>query len=157
MADFFGNFQGTYNAEKVIITIDGVIVHGFADGDFLTARYDEDRYTKIKGVDGEVGRIQTLSKAGSIEFTLSSASKANDELNNFNPDYGYIGVAPISISDLSGRTVIQCSKSWLKTAPEIGMGKEVGELRWVFDCAELDIVYGGANNNSLFDMARSFF
>jgi len=152
MAGFLGNFQGTYDPSKVIITIDGVNVHGFKDGDFLLAKYDEDRYTKIKGIDGEVGRIKTLSKSGSIEFTLAAASKANDELNNFNPDFGYVGVYPIAISDLSGRTVLQASKSWLKTAPEVVKGKEVGEYKWVFDCAELDIVYGGANNNSLFDM-----
>jgi len=157
VADFFGNFQGTYDASKVIITIDDVIVHGFSDGDFLLAKYDEDRYTKVKGIDGEIGRIKTISKAGVIEFTLAAASKANDELNNFNPDFGYIGVAPISISDLSGRTVIQASKSWLKTAPEVGKGKEVGEYKWVFDVAEMDIVYGGAKNNSLFDMVLNAF
>ena len=157
MADFFGSFQGTYDASKVIVTIDDVIIHGFSDGDFIVAKYDDDRYTKIKGIDGEVGRNRSVSKSGSIELTLMSSSGANDELNSFNPDFGYIGVFPISISDLSGRTVIQASKSWLKVTPEIATGKEVGEYKWVFDCAEMDIVYGGANNNSLFGMLSSLF
>jgi len=157
MADFFGNFQGTYDASKVIITIDNVILHGFADGDFLLAKYDEDRYTKVKGIDGEVGRVKTLSKSGTIEFTLSSASKANDELNVFNPDFGYLGVYPISIADLSGRTVAQSSKAWLKTTPDLAKGKEVSDNKWVFDCAELDIVFGGAKNNSVFDFVTGLF
>lgn len=157
MAGFFGNFQGTYDASKVIITIDGVILHGFADGDFVSARYDEDRYSKIKGVDGEVTRIRTLSTSGAIEFTLMASSSANDELNSFNPDYGYIGVAPITVADLSGRTVISASASWLKTAPPVAKGKEIGEYKWVFDCSEMEIVYGGANSNSLFDMVLNAF
>lgn len=157
MAGFFGNFQGTYDPSKVIITIDGVNVHGFGERDFFTAKYDEDRYRKIKGIDGEVGRIQTLSKAGSIEFTLMDSSEANYELNRFNPDYGYIGTAPISISDLSGKSVISVSKAWLKTCPDLTKGKDLGETKWVFDCADMDIVYGGQNNNSLFDMAMELF
>lgn len=39
-----------------------------------------------------------------------ASSSANDELNSFNPDFGYVGVFPISISDLSGRTVIQAGR-----------------------------------------------
>lgn len=157
MAGFLGNFQGTYDPSKVIITIDGVSLHGFTDGDFFTATYDEDRYTKIKGVDGEVGRVRTLSTSGKMEFTLSASSAANNELNSFNPDYGYIGVAPISISDLSGNTVISAESSWLKSAPEIAMGKDIGERKWVFDCAQMQIVFGGNANNSVFDMIRSLF
>lgn len=152
MAGFLGNFQGTYDPSKVIITIDGVSLHGFTDGDFFTAKYDEGRYSKVKGIDGEVGRVRTLSTSGVLEFTLAASSNANDELNRFNPDMGYIGVAPISISDLSGRTVISAEKSWLKTAPEVVNGVVVGEYKWVFDCAKMQIVYGGAKNNSVFDM-----
>lgn len=152
MAGFLGNFQGTYDPSKVIITIDGVSLHGFGDGDFFTAEFDEDRYTKVKGVDGEVGRIANLSTSGKLEFTIMASSAVNDELNKFNPDYGYIGVAPIAITDLSGRTVINAYKSWLKAPPPITSGKDVGERKWVFDCAGLNIFYGGAKNNSVFDM-----
>lgn len=157
MAGFLGNFQGTYDPAKVIITIDGVSLHGFTDGDFFTAKYDDDRYTKIKGIDGEVGRVRNLSTSGVLEFTLSAASKANDELNVFNPDNGYISVCPISIVDLSGRTVISATESWLKTAPEITMGKDVGECKWVFDCARMEIFAGGAKNNSVFDYVAGLF
>lgn len=157
MANFFGNFQGTYDPSKVVITIDGVSVHGFAEEDFFVAKYDEDRYTKLKGIDGEVGRVRTLSLAGSIEFVLMDSSEANYELNRFNPDYGYIGTAPISIADLSGKSLISASKAWLKTCPEMRKGKFLGDTRWVFDCADMDIIYGGQNNNSLFDMAMKVF
>jgi len=157
MAGFLGNFQGTYSAEKVIVTIGGVSVHGFTDGDFITAKYDEDRYKKEKGIDGEITRIRTVCNAGSIEFTLMDSSKAIDELNQFNPAYGNVAPAPISIADLSGRTLLDASKCWLKTAPDIVKGKEIGESKWVFDCAYMEITYGGANNNSVVDFIRGLF
>ena len=34
-----GDYQGTYAAEKVIVTVGGVILSGFTDGDFVTAKY----------------------------------------------------------------------------------------------------------------------
>lgn len=157
MAGFLGNFQGTYDPSKVIITIDDVILHGFADGDFFTAKYDEDCYTKLKGIDGEVSRVRSSFKSGEMEFTVSSASAVNHELNGFNPEFGYLKTYPITVVDLSGKSVIDADRAWLKKAPDLQWGKEVGEYKWVFDCAQMTIVYDGQKNNSLFDMARSFF
>jgi hypothetical protein len=141
-----GNFQGTYSADQVIVTVGGVIVSGFADGDFITAQYDEDRFTKMVGADGEVGRSKNPSRAGNIEITLAASSRANDELSAlFNLD-SLAGVdAPIAIavSDLSGRTVIGASKGWIKSAPEVTFGKEIGERVWVLDCADLQMFVGG--------------
>ena len=69
-----GDYQGTYAAEKVVITVGGVILTGTTDGDFVTAKYDEDRYTAKAGADGEVGRSKTASRMGTIEIVLSSSS-----------------------------------------------------------------------------------
>lgn len=157
MAGFLGNFQGTYDPSKVIITIDGVSLHGFADGDFLTAKLDEDRYAKLKGIDGEISRVLNNSTSGTLEFTLSSASAVNYELNGFNPEFGYLKTYPITIADLSGKTVCGAENAWLKKTPDLTFGKEIGEYKWVFDCAQMTIVYDGQNNNSLFDAVRSLF
>ena len=141
-----GDFQGTYSADKVVVTIGGVIVTGFADGDFVTAKYDEDRSTKKVGADGEVGRSRNPSKAGTIEVILSASSKANDELSalfNLKQIGGFETPIPVGIADLSGRSVASSSKSWLKTAPDMTFGKEIGDRTWVIDCADLTLSYGG--------------
>ena len=75
MADFFGSFQGTYDASKVIVTIDDVIIHGFSDGDFIVAKYDDDRYAKIKGIDGEVGRIRSVLSTGIAEVACGHRAR----------------------------------------------------------------------------------
>lgn len=141
-----GDFQGTYAAEKVIITIGSVIVSGFTDGDFLTAKYDEDRYFKKVGADGEVGRSKNGSRSGTIEVVLSGTSPANDELSalfNLAQIGGIDAPMPMGVADLSGRSVVAASKAWLKTAPDMVFGKEIGERTWTFDCADMIFSYGG--------------
>lgn len=141
-----GDYAGTYDPTKVIVTIGGVIVSGFGDGDAITARYDEDRYTKYTGADGEVSRSKNASRAGSIEVVLAQTSKANDELSalfNLALFGGADGVFPVGLVDLSGRTVLAASKCWIKTAPDVVFGKEVTDRTWTFDTADLSFQVGG--------------
>jgi hypothetical protein len=140
-----GDYQGTYAAEKVVITVGSVIVTGFTDGDFITAKYDEDRYTHKAGADGEVGRAKTASRAGTIEITLSATSDANDELSllfNLGQLGGIDPPVPVSVADLSGTSLAAAAKAWIKTAPDMTFGKDIGERVWTLQCAGLLITYG---------------
>ena len=141
-----GDYQGTYAAEKVVITVGGVILTGTTDGDFVTAKYDEDRYTAKAGADGEVGRSKTASRMGTIEIVLSSSSKSNDALSalfNLAQIGGIDNPVPVAVADLSGRDVAFCSNGWLKTTPDMVKGKEIGDRTWVFQCADLTLNFGG--------------
>ena len=144
-----GVFHGTYNAEKVIITFNSVIITGFTDGDFVTVKFDEDRYFKVKGTDGEVGRSRNPSKAGTAEITLMSTSAANTELSDILMTATESKVAPFSVKDLSGSSLAYASKAWIKTAPDFTRGMEVGETVWILDMADLEIQYGGTTDDSL--------
>lgn len=141
-----GDYQGTYSAEKVIVTLGGIILSGFEDGDFLSAKYVDDRYTVKVGADGEVGRSKTASRLGEVTITLSQTSAANDALSAaFNLDsMGGMDLAiPFGVADLSGRTVVAASKAWIKTAPDVTFGKELGTREWVLQCADLLMTVGG--------------
>ncbi|MBX9771683.1 MAG: DUF3277 family protein [Candidatus Obscuribacterales bacterium] len=143
-----GDFQGTYAAEKVIVTIGGVILSGFADGDFVTAKYDEDRFTSKTGADGEVGRAKNASKTGTIEIVLSASSFANDELSllfNLGQMAGITPTIPVAVVDLSGRSLAAAADAWLKTTPDMVFGKEITDRTWTFACAGLTLSYGGNN------------
>jgi len=141
-----GDYQGTYAAEKVIVTVGGVIISGFDDGDFITVKFSEDRYTVKSGADGEVGRAKTASRVGEIEINLSATSKANDELSalfNLAQIGGIDRPIPFGVADLSGRSVAGASKAWIKTAPDLTFGKEIGSRTWTLTAADLTISYGG--------------
>lgn len=144
-----GAFHGTYDPAKVIITFDSIIIHGFTDGDFVEGKFDEERYFKLRGVDGEVGRSRNPSRSGQVDINLLQTSPANDDLNKFVVGSGESKVGPLSIQDLSGNSLLFSAKSWIKTAPDFTRGLEVGECKWVFDCADLDMFFGGTRDNSL--------
>lgn len=154
-----GDFQGSYDPAKIVIVFGDVSVHGFTDGDFVTAKYDGPQYFKILGIDGEVCRSRNPSKAGSVEITLLSSSPANDELSDILQNIQINGdtiAVPMSINDLSGRSLLTASKSWIKESPDLVFGKEISDRKWVIDCADLEIFYGGSDSNSLFDAAANF-
>ena len=141
-----GDYQGTYAAEKVIFTVGGVILSGWTDGDYITVKYDEDRYMSKAGADGEVGRSKNASRMGTFEAVLSSSSKANDELSaifNLAQIGGIDNPIPIAMADLSGRDVAFCSNGWLKTTPDMVKGKEIGDRTWTFQAADLTMNFGG--------------
>lgn len=141
-----GDYSGTYAAEKVIVTVGGVIVTGFDDGDFIDVSYVNDRYTSKAGADGEVSRSKTADRLGEITITLSATSKANDELSalfNLGQIGGFEAPVPFGVADLSGRSFATASKCWIKTAPNMVFGTEVGSREWVLEAADLIMNYGG--------------
>lgn len=134
----------TYDPTKLTVIVGGVIVSGFSDGDYITAKRDEDLYTKRVGADGHVARARNGNKSGTIEIKLLQGSPAVSEiaalvaLDNFLFDGDVL--IPISIvSPGTAAELVVSTQSWLKTAPEMVFGKEVGERTFVFDCADLKL------------------
>jgi hypothetical protein len=140
---------GSYDPAQVTVTIGGVIVTGFSDGDHITCRRSEDMYSARAGNDGGVGRARNPNKMGEFEIRLLQTSAANDSLSALVAidDLSNDGLIafPISVFDGSGRSLSSASQCWIKTVPEATFGKEVGERVWVFSAADLTIYHGGGN------------
>jgi hypothetical protein len=141
------SLTGTYDPSQVIVSVSGVSLRGFSDGDAIAAKRDEDMSSKKVGIDGKVGRARNANKSGTFEFKLLQTSGANAELSALiaadNLLADGLGTFPISIIDGSGASLAYASQCWVKTMPEATFGKEVGERTWVFDAADLTIVHGG--------------
>lgn len=139
-----GNVQRPYSGAQVSVIVGDVILSGFADGDFISASYDEDLVNSKVGADGEVGIAENPSRMGTIEITLMATSDSNRELGElFNMaimDRRFQPM-PVRVVDLSGTAVIQASTAWLKTAPEFTRGKEVGDCVWSFQASDLSMAY----------------
>lgn len=138
----------TYDPTKMVVTVGGVIVSGFADGDFITAKRDEDLYMKRVGADGHVARARNANKAGTIEIKLLQTSPAVNELaalvalDNFLFD-GDILLPIAIVNPGTGAEVVATTQAWLKTPPEMVFGKEVSDRTFVFDCADLKLSLAG--------------
>lgn len=140
---------GSYDPSQVIVTVGGIILSGFSDGDFITVRPDEDMYFKRVGGQGEVARARNANRSGQFEFKLLQSSEANallsalvatDDLLNSG-----LAVVPISVMDGSGKSLAAATQCWCVKSPEMVLGKEVSERVWVFDAADLRIFHGGNN------------
>ena len=131
-------FIGSYNPEKLIVTIGGVIVSGFSDGSFVIARPNEDEsFIKI-GADGAISKAENANRSGEVEIVLQQTSKSNDLLNAIGKS-----IIPIVITDLSGRSLIAATKCWRKSRPEMEFAKEIKDRKWVFFASDLVFFYGG--------------
>ena len=138
---------GSYDPSQVVVTIGGVIVTGFSDGDSIIARMAEDKYFTRVGTDGGVARARNASAMGEIEIKLLQTSGANAALSAlFNTDdlvNGGLAVIPVSVVDGSGASLAAASQAWVKSIPEMVLGKEVSERTWILSCADLRMFHGG--------------
>jgi hypothetical protein len=140
---------GTYDPSRVIVTIGGVIITGFSDGDSIIARRAEDMYFTRVGTDGGVARARNANKMGEIEIKLLQTSAVNDSLSSLLAIDDLVNdglpVLSITIVDGSGRSLVVATQCWIKTIPEVILGKEVSERAWIFSAADLKIFHGGNN------------
>jgi hypothetical protein len=138
---------GSYDPSQVIVTVGGVILSGWSDGDAIIARRNEEMYFTKTGNDGTVGRARNANKSGEFEFKLLQTSEVNAQLSTLvNADDllndGKALVA-ISVLDGSGTSLASATQCWVKQLPEMTFGKEVGERTWIFSAADMRMFIGG--------------
>lgn len=135
----------SYDPKKVIITVGGAPMSGFADGTFVTVSRLNDSFVSHAGADGEVSRAKSNDRRGEMTLTLAQTSLSNDVLSGiYNLDErANRGVVAISIKDLSGTTVFFSGSGWIRKPPDAPFGKEIDNREWVFDLADMDVFIGG--------------
>lgn len=136
----------TYDPKNIIVTFDGILLTGFADGTFLTAERNTDAYTLVIGAGGEGARARSRDKSGIVTLTLIATALGNDLLSAVAAadELGAAGVGPLLVKDLFGTTLIAAQNGWIKKVPKVEFGKEVGSREWVIECEQLEIFAGGA-------------
>lgn len=134
-----------YDPLRVAGSFGEVFFDGPADGTFISVEREEDAFSKEVGAGGDVVRVRSRNRSGSVTLTLQASSPANDRLSALllaDEQFG-TGIRPIFIKDLNGTTLIHAAAAWIKKAPTVDYGDEGGSREWVFDCAELSIFAGG--------------
>lgn len=132
---------GNYSPKKVVATVAGIPIDGYADGTFITVEQSEDNFTLYKGAGGDMARAQNLDESGEVTFTLMATSITNAQLSALaKADRDSLtGVGTIIIKDLLGTTLVKGNAAWVKKNPTINFGKEVETREWVFTVAKLKI------------------
>lgn len=65
---------GTYDARKVVTTVDGVFITGYADGSFVKSSKDNDNFEASSSAQGDAVISVNGDQMGTIEITLNQTS-----------------------------------------------------------------------------------
>lgn len=135
-----------YDPGRVVVSFRGILISGFMDGTFVNAERAEDAFTMQVGADGQVTRVRSRDKTGTVTVTLQAASPCNDLLSAvaFEDELFGVGFGPLLVKDLLGNTIIDADTAWIRKMPSTEFADEASGREWMFDCSDLSIYTGGA-------------
>lgn len=136
----------TYNPLNIIGTFKGHHIRGYGPDTFVIAERQEDAFSDIVGCDGEVTRVQSNDKRGTVTWTLMPESDSNDALSAFAvlDEESGAGKGELILKDTNGTTLFHSSDAWIVKFPRFERGKEPGPCEWVIRCAKLETFIGGS-------------
>jgi hypothetical protein len=134
----------TYDPQKVVLTIGGAIMGGFADGTFITAQREGDSFTKVTGADGRTSRAKSSDKSGNVVLTLLQTSPSNDVLSAIiaADEISGAGVVPLICKDAGGTTILFSGTAWIRKPANVEFGKEITNREWTIDVADFSMIVG---------------
>jgi hypothetical protein len=136
-----------YDADQVSVSLNGIPLSGYADGEFLRIEKDSNDFEDVVGTDGEVTRSKTNDRRATVTVRLMQTSSSNDLLSalaNLDKNTpGGIGVGVFLCRDRQGRAVFMAEKAWIAKTPSVSFDKSAKEREWVIRCANLIETHGG--------------
>jgi hypothetical protein len=135
------------DADQWSISIAGIPISGYADGEFLRIERESPAFEDVAGTDGEVTRSKTNDHRATITIRLMSSSSSNDPLSAlYNSDRntpGGAGVGAFMARDAQGRAIFVAEKAWIAEPPNVSLDRTATEREWVIRCANLIETHGG--------------
>lgn len=126
---------GVYDPNRVIVTLDGYQVTGWAAGDDAIAlERDADRSEAQVGVGGRVQMHRKHNRMHRLTLKLQHTSSDNDVLMTMQRRFHREGGSyrfPVSLSDLNAQETHSSEECWISDAPVVSAGENVSEREWV--------------------------
>ena len=128
------DLQGTHDLKRCILTVGGRRITGHGETDAVSVVFDEQRYTKKYGADGQVSRSRTNARGGQITITVHQTNReAVAYLDGIGKLVSPADVVPIAFTDLESGQSFVASQSWLQKEPDKSWSKESGDFVYIFD------------------------
>lgn len=135
----------TYDPKDIALTLDGQLLSGFAE-DIVAAERENAQVDDLSGAQGDVTRVMTNDKRGTVTISLLPTSPSNLILSNLaNADgVGQVNkVFPIIIKDNRGDDLLQGEDAWVSQPPRVVFNKSIETREWTIRVARLEMVVGG--------------
>lgn len=137
-----------YDPQSHILNFAGFDISGFADGTFISIERAEDAYSMAVGSTGDVTRVRSRNRTGSVTITLQQSMPVNELLSAqaLKDEADNTGAGDLLIKDSNGTLVARAEVAWIKKLPKIDRAKEQSNIEWVIDCADLVIENVGSSS-----------
>lgn len=123
-----------YDPDQVRLILFLVPISGFGEDDFIEIVPDEDQFTEVKGVDGDITCSKVVARAATVNVTLNQSSKANALMwAAYNADlaaHGGAGVGPLAVFDENGVGTVATDSARIVGQPTIKFAKAAGPRVW---------------------------
>jgi len=135
-----------YDPALIVVTFAGIQIGGYAAGTFVKSERSEDAFSKKSGSKGDITRVRSRDRSGSITVTLMAESPTNDQLSAraVIDEVSGLGSGAAFIKNLNGTTLVTAPHAWIRKLPVVEYGNEAGDREWVIDVDELVEHVGGA-------------
>jgi len=138
---------GFYNADLYVISLGGVRIQGFADGEFLTIKPSRPKFERTVGVDGEEARARNSDRTTECVIKLLQTSASNLYLStllqtDMDAPNG-AGVVPLLMQDISGNSIVTADQAWIVDFPELSYDRGVKTTEWTIHTGMAIYVAGG--------------
>lgn len=131
----------TWDFKKLLVTLAGQTISGFAEDISIDPDGGEDIATKTVGSDGsETVVVFHNNASGGVTMSLMASSSSNDVLSAL---AALKAVGPLLIRDSNGRTVLETPSAWVARRPVVAYGAEMSPREWRIDYSDAKFVIGG--------------
>lgn len=136
----------TYSGRDHTVSVFGVLLDGFSDGDVVTVKKTNPYVVGKVGVDGEgVLSSQYADQMYEITISLLATSTANAVLSAA-VALAENGQGPIAVRNTRGADTFASPRAAISMPPEFKVAKEVPDNVWTFVAMEGVLFLGGATS-----------
>ena len=135
-----------YSLADVFVTVDGILITEFADGDAIGIELTDDDTTATNGANGAVAFSFKHNNVAEVTLTILQTSLDNARIAERVDAIltARRGSVAISVVDGRGSTLFASSQAVPKKRAAISMATEAGSREWVFSAAVERYVLGGS-------------
>lgn len=131
-----------YDPDQITVVFAGILIAGYADGEFVRIAQEVDNFSDVGGTDGEVSRSRSKDRRGTITFVLMQTSSVNAQLSavanrDLLEDNG-AGVAETTVRDRQGGSLYFAAESWISRPPDASFDRTATSREWTIRCAKLE-------------------
>lgn len=139
-------YAKNYDPNQLKVIFNGAQISGFAD-DMVSVSRMTDGFSEDVGAQGDVVRVRSRDRRGTIEITLQQASPSNDVLSTFAATDESAGTAygAVMVSDLNGTSLYRGATAWIKKVADSDWATAHKTRKWTITVAQLELIVGGSS------------